>query len=141
MQAFVSLLTDGVAGELSKDQAHYLNRVEANIGRLSRIIDNLLLIAQADEEKIILDKRLLDFSELLAQIEEDYKVPISRKHQKLSRQVEGALPEFFFDSDRLMQVFISFLYGKKANLTLLDFIFQRRLFLNQRSNSFALKSA
>jgi len=109
MREFVSLLVDGVVGEITEEQKQYLGRVESNIDRLSRIIDNLLLMAQADEEKITLDKRLLDLSELLRQVRGDYQAAAAKKNQELILNLEGELPRFHFDPDRMMQVLINLL--------------------------------
>jgi len=116
MREFVSLLVDGVAGEMGEEQKRYLGRVEFNIDRLSRIIDNLLLMAQADEEKITLDKRYLDLTELLSQVEEDYRAAAAKKNQILVLTVPGPLPKFYFDPDRLMQVLIN-LVGNAMKFT------------------------
>ncbi|HPJ71084.1 MAG TPA: PAS domain S-box protein, partial [bacterium] len=109
MREFASLLIDGVAGELNEDQKKYLERVEANIDRLARIIDNLLLMSQAEQEKIVLDKRQLDFGEVLAQVKEDYQAAAAKKRQDLTLNLGEEMPRILFDPDRVIQVLINLL--------------------------------
>lgn len=104
MREFASLLIDGIPGKLTGEQKHYLERVAANIDRLARIIDNLLIISKTEEGKITLEKKLIDIKELILRVAEDFWVPAEKKTLRLETSLPPVLPEVYADPDKITQV-------------------------------------
>lgn len=104
MREFISLLIDGISGELNEVQKDYCKRVGFNIDRLTRIIDNLLLISRVDEGKIALEKELVDLGELVNQVKETMAPTAARNKIALATKIEGVLPRIYADPGRISQV-------------------------------------
>jgi len=104
MREFASLLIDGIPGKLTKEQEHYLERVAANIDRLARIIDNLLVISKTEEGKITLEKKLIDMRELISRVAEDFQAAARKKGLELQTSLPAVLPEIYADPDKITQV-------------------------------------
>ncbi len=100
----VTILLDGVAGKINKDQQHFLAIAKRNIDRLGRLIDDVL-----DFQKLNAGKMNFDLQEnsIDGVIEDAYVTmrPYAEKRQvHMSMDVEGNLPRIVFDGDRMIQV-------------------------------------
>jgi len=100
----VTIVADGVAGKVRKDQKHFLDLARRNIDRLARLIDNVL-----DFQKLIAGKMEfhLQPNVLVRTVEDAYTtmLPHARNKQvQLTTEVEADLPPAIYDSDRMMQV-------------------------------------
>ena len=104
MREFISLLIDGIPGELNREQEEYCGRVSSNIDRLTRIIENLLLISSADKGKIVLEKKLVDLKDLIIQVRDIMKITARKKNIRLKTVVGDGLPRIYADPDRIIQV-------------------------------------
>ncbi len=104
MREFISLLVDGVAGELNGAQKEYCKRVGFNIDRLTRIIENLLLLSLVDEGRIALEKELVDLGELVGQVRDTLAPTAARKGIVLEAEIEPSLPRIYADPGRISQV-------------------------------------
>lgn len=104
MREFVSLLLDEIPGAMNPDQKQYLNRIQSNIDRLTRMIENLLLLSGLEEEKIVLDKKLIDLGEIIRQVRDDFKVGAAKKTIQLGVAVPDNLPKIYADPDKTIQV-------------------------------------
>lgn len=116
MREFVSLLLDGIPGIINGEQKDYLGRIEFNIDRLTRIIENLLFLSKADEERITPDKRFIDIKDLILQVKEDFKVAAGRKSLQLGVSIPENLPHVYADPDKIIQV-ITNLVGNSLKFT------------------------
>jgi len=79
MREFVALLIDEIPGKLNEEQLEYCTRVRGNIDRLTRIIENLLLISSVDEGKILLEKKLVDIKDLIKQVRDTLQITAGKK--------------------------------------------------------------
>jgi len=104
MGEFVSLLLDGVPGELIEAQKEYCRRIGFNIERLTRIIGNLLLLSQVDEGKFTLEKELIDLGKLVGQVKDTMASTALRKGVDLETEIEPSLPRIYADPERISQV-------------------------------------
>jgi len=116
MREFVSLLLDGIPGGINDEQKDYLGRIEFNIDRLTRIIENLLLLSQADEERLTPQKRFIDIKDLILQVQEDFKVAAGRKSLQMGVSLPDNLPRVYADPDKIIQV-ITNLVGNSLKFT------------------------
>ncbi len=104
MREFIALLIDEIPGKLNEDQKEYCSRVRFNIDRLTRIIENLLLVSSADEGKITLEKRLIDLNELIVHVRDTLKITAERKKIRIKEVIDETLPRIYADPDRVIQV-------------------------------------
>lgn len=104
MKEFVSLLIDGIPGRLNNKQKEYLNRIHSNIDRLTPIIENLLLVSQVDEEKITLERKLINVKELILQVRDDFKGAAEKNSLQFEISVADQLPNIYADPDKVIQV-------------------------------------
>lgn len=116
MREFISLLLDGIPGAINGEQKDYLGRIESNIDRLTRIIENLLLLSQADEERLTPQKKFIDIKDLILQVRDDFKVAVGRKSLQLGVAVPEKLPRVYADPDKIIQV-ITNLVGNSLKFT------------------------
>ncbi len=104
MGEFVSILTDEIPGELNQSQRDYCKKIGFNIERLTRIIENLLLISRADEGKITLEKEPVDLGVLVRQVRDTLAPSADRKRITLEMEIEENLTEIYADPNRISQV-------------------------------------
>lgn len=84
VKAFLSLLLDGVGGELDKKQQTFIKRAfEAN-NRQLEIIDNLLSLASIDSGKLTLHKETVDLPKLIRSCLTQHRPKIREKKQHLT---------------------------------------------------------
>ncbi|MFH1037364.1 MAG: ATP-binding protein [PVC group bacterium] len=103
MREYIALLIDGIPGRLNEEQEEYCTRVSSNIDRLTRIIENLLLISSVDEGRITLEKTLVDLPELITHVRDILKITAERKKIRLQTVTDDALPRIYADPDRIIQ--------------------------------------
>jgi len=111
MREFVALLIDEIPGELNEEQAEYCTRVRVNIDRLTRIIENLLLISSVDEGKIFLEKKLVDIKDLIKQVRDTLQITAGKKKIRIKAVSKDNLPRIYADSDRIVQVLTNLVYN------------------------------
>ena len=111
MKEFMALLIDEIPGKLNEEQSEYCQRVSSNIDRLTRIIENLLLISSVDEGKIFLEKQLVDIKDLINQVCETLKITAEKKKIRIKTVSEANPPRIYADSDRIVQVLTNLIYN------------------------------
>jgi signal transduction histidine kinase len=105
----VTIVADGVAGRVKKDQKHFLDIARRNIDRLARLIDNVL-----DFQKLAAGKMEfhMQANDAFRTVEDAYTTmrPHAQKKQvHLTTDIESDLPKAVFDSDRIVQVLTNLL--------------------------------
>jgi len=109
MKEAVTIVADGIAGELSKDQTHFLDIARRNIDRLARLIDNVL-----DFQKLVAGKMKfhMQSNHIDRTIDEAFTTMLPHARQKplhLSVDLEANLPPIVYDHDRMIQVLTNLL--------------------------------
>ena len=109
MREAVTIVADGVAGKLSKDQKHFLDIAKRNIDRLGRLIDDVL-----DFQRLSAGK--MDFhmqaNRIDKTIDEAYNTMLPQSQPRrihMSVDLEPNLPPLVYDSDRMIQVLTNLL--------------------------------
>lgn len=111
IKEFIALLIDEIPGNLNEAQADYCCRVRTNIDRLTKIIDNLLLISSMDEGKVILEKKLVDMRDLIKQVGENLKITAEKKMIRLKTESGDKISQIYLDPDRIVQVLNNLVYN------------------------------
>ena len=101
---FVTILTDGLAGDLNADQRDYLNIVLRNIKQLRNMISDLLEATRADSGKLAFDPRGVSLSGLASEVFETTLPAAVAKGVALNVDVPANLPFVFADPARIKQI-------------------------------------
>ena len=101
---YLELMQEGEAGELTEDQAHFLEVMDRNATRLQRLVDDILMISRADSDRLTLTVEPVDVRQLV-QRAVDSAGPVARnKGVELVARVEEELPELAGDRRLLAQL-------------------------------------
>lgn len=104
MKEFTSIVLDGLSGPLTDSQKEYLEIIKSNIGRLSRLIDNLLDISKIEAGKIELKKTLVDIVGLAGAAVYSLMPEAAKKHIELKTSFSAAAVNIYADPDKITQV-------------------------------------
>ncbi|MFK7741250.1 MAG: ATP-binding protein [Planctomycetota bacterium] len=106
---FVTILRDGLAGEVNDDQARYLDIVHRNSEQLKRMISTLMDATRCQHGKL----RCMPTRTRLEQVIESAVTNLEGKAQgkgvALSWQAEAGLPDAIADAGRMEQVIVNLL--------------------------------
>jgi signal transduction histidine kinase len=104
IRGFLAMLLDDDASELSAaERDEYLAVIDRNAGRLLRLVEDLLFMAQMDEGRFELDKTEFDLAEVLAEAVEAAR-PLAHKRQIELRDQSESKMRLLGDRDRVAQV-------------------------------------
>jgi PAS domain S-box-containing protein len=100
---FVTILLDGLAGDLNAEQREYLQIILRNVTQLRTMVSDLLDVTRAESGKLSLDLRCVYLTELMPQILKPFTLA-NTKDLRLSFDVIGNLPAICADPDRVRQI-------------------------------------
>jgi signal transduction histidine kinase len=100
----VSIVSDGVAGEINEKQKHFLNLANRNISRLTALINNVLDFQKLDAGKMKLNPQENDVRQVAEEIHETMMLSAKNKEVELFLELDEHLPKATFDRDRIIQV-------------------------------------
>jgi len=104
MKEGISIVLDGAAGTINKDQKNMLGIAKRNLERLARLINDVLDFQKLDSHKMNFDMQPNDINEVVTEVYDMMKDPAKRRRLKLVLDLEKNLPEIKFDRDRIIQV-------------------------------------
>ncbi|MFH1654306.1 MAG: HAMP domain-containing sensor histidine kinase [Pseudomonadota bacterium] len=104
IKASVSLLRDGISGEVNETQRTHLTIASNNIDRLLRIINNLLDLSKIEAGKLELHKERVDLNFIIKQIAISFEPKIEEAHLKLKTHMPNTPTDVFADPDKMTQV-------------------------------------
>ncbi len=116
MREFTSILSDGIAGPLTKDQQEFLGIIRSNLDRLGRMIDSLLDVAKMEAGHLTLAKGLVDIEALLDHVIKSLRPLADNKGIELALQLPASRPDILADADKLTQIFVN-LIGNAIKFT------------------------
>jgi len=105
IKGFLSLLIEGVYGELSVKLIDRARRADANTQRLMRLVNDLLLIEKLESGIMSIEKSAIAFSSVLQQALDSLR-DFANSHQ-VKLEAESIEEQLFADGDRLTQVMIN----------------------------------
>ena len=92
IRGFLAMLLDDDADEMSAaERDDYLAVIDRNSGRLLRLVEDLLFVAQMDEGRFVLDKTEFDLAEVLAEAVEAARPLADKRQIELRDQSEAKL--------------------------------------------------
>lgn len=104
IRSFTENMLDGVTGSLNPQQVTYLGRVEHNVARLARIINQLLDWSRLDSKKESLDLQPTCIRAVTASVIGSLQTLAAEKTIALTMQTADNLPMVLADPDKLEQI-------------------------------------
>ena len=104
---FVTILLDGLAGEVSAEQHEHLNTILRSTNQLGAMVRDLLEATRAEAGKIRLDARCLSISEVIDAAGAMMQAAAREKRVRLHVSSEGSLPFVLGDTERILEILIN----------------------------------
>lgn len=107
MKDAVGLVLDETTGPLNENQKKFLNIVDKNIDRLTRLINDLLDLSKIEAGRLDLKKKLISMEDLISGAVDVLQIYADRKGIQFTTSYDKQLPRFSGDRDRILQVIIN----------------------------------
>jgi len=106
IRQFVTILLDGLAGELQPEQHEYMEIVLRNVKQLQAMINDLLEVTRVQAGKLMIEPQRTSVSEAIAYAIDTLQKTATAKGIVLSSDMERLLPSVCTDPTRLRQILI-----------------------------------
>jgi hypothetical protein len=104
---YVTILRDGLAGDVSPEQRDHLNTVLRSVNQLGAMVRDLLEAARAESGKISLELRCVSIEDLIRQAVTMMRATAGQKRVGLEVGVEASIPFLHGDPDRILEILIN----------------------------------
>src|SRR6202142_2646915 len=104
---YVSILMDGLAGNVSGEQQEHLRTILRSVNQLGAMVRDLLEATRAEAGKIRLDPRCLSIAEPLRSAGAMLKAAAREKRISLDVYADAAIPFVLGDPERILEVLIN----------------------------------
>lgn len=104
VKGFVENLLDGLTGPLNEKQQRYLSRIVDNVGRLIRMINDLLDRTRIETGQLTLSPAEVDLERCIAEVIEQLRPLALEKEQLLTTEYPSSPVIVWADRDRLIQI-------------------------------------
>lgn len=106
IKSYTETLLDG-AVEDSETTERFLNVINTEADRMTRLVKDLLQLSRLDNEQVSWNMKEVSLKDIVKDIVDRMQLEAERKHQKLESFVIGEIPNIKGDKDRLEQVFVN----------------------------------
>lgn len=113
---FVTLLLDGLVGEISDEQREHLDVVLRNTLQLREMISDLLDITRAESGKLLFEQHPVSLVQVFVELERNYRQTATQKGILFLVQQPQNFPRVYADPQRLRQI-LSNLIGNAFKFT------------------------
>lgn len=101
----ISVVLDGIQGELNAQQKKMLGIAFNNIDRLGHIVNNILDISKIESGKMEIRRRLVNFTAAVSEVVEGFEPPARQRGLELKRNFSHEKEiKIFADKDEITQV-------------------------------------
>jgi phosphoserine phosphatase RsbU/P len=104
---FVTILLDGLAGDVKPEQRHHLGTVLNSVHQLRAMIHDLLEATRAESGKIRIEPRCINIGDLIQQAVSMLAATAKEKRVGLEVGLDTRIPFVYADPDRVLQVLIN----------------------------------
>jgi signal transduction histidine kinase len=104
---FVTILLDGLAGEVNTEQRYHLGTVLNSVNQLRAMIRDLLEATRAESGKIRIEPRCITIGDLIQQAVSMMAAMAKEKRVGLEVGLDTRIPFVYADPDRVLQVLIN----------------------------------
>lgn len=101
---FVSIVLDGLAGNLKPEQREYLEVAMRNVKQLQAMVGDLLEATRADNGKLAIHPQGVALKLLVSEVHNTFSAHAGQKGIEFCDEVPGELPLAFVDPRRLKQI-------------------------------------
>ncbi|MEA3311106.1 MAG: response regulator [candidate division WOR-3 bacterium] len=101
---FSELLMDGLVGELSEKQGHYMKIIHSSGAHLLRLINDILDFSKLEAGMLEVFNEPTDLSEVLEEVLRTYSVIVERKGIEVHVDIPPDLPPMLTDRRKLTQI-------------------------------------
>ena len=105
IKGLIENMMDGLTGELTEHQTFYLSRVNHNIERLTRMINDLLDLSRIEAGHIELQTTAVDIGSIAREVVELLKLMAEENSLTLATNIIDPIPLIQGDRDKLIQIF------------------------------------
>jgi signal transduction histidine kinase len=106
IRQFVTILLDGLAGELQPEQHEYMEIVLRNVKQLQSMINDLLEVTRVQAGKLMIEPQRTSISDAIAYAVDTLQGAATAKRIVLSSDMALVLPSICTDPTRLRQILI-----------------------------------
>ncbi len=103
----IDIVLDGEAGELNHEQKELLDIARASVGRLTRLVDNVLDFQKLESGRVPFDMRTADVNEAVRRVCHALLPLAEEKRLDLTGKLGEGLPLIRFDMDKIIQVLMN----------------------------------
>ena len=104
---YVTILLDGLAGEVNHEQRGHLNTILKSVNQLGAMVHDLLEATRAETGKIRIERRCVQIEDVM-RLAVTMLRPLARdKHVGLEVGVDRSLPFVYGDPDRILEILIN----------------------------------
>ena len=107
LHQFLTLLRDGLVGELTAPQSEAVGVALRNADQLKAMIGDLLESSRADSGKLAVSLAEMDLRPLLADLVRIFRSPASERGVEIALEIDGELPLVNADATRMRQVLVN----------------------------------
>ncbi len=104
---FVTILLDGLAGNVSLEQREHLGTILRSVNQLRAMISDLLEAARAESGKIGIEPRCIAIGDVVRQAVAMLGATAQEKRIGLEMGVDTRIPLVHADPDRILQIFLN----------------------------------
>lgn len=104
MQCNIDIVSDGTAGPLNDKQKNFLGIAINNVGRLGRLINDILDLSKLEGGKVKYKIIKGNLNEMINSVVKSYETVAQKKGLKLYERLDPFLPLVDIDQDRVNQV-------------------------------------
>ena len=102
---FVTLVLDGLAGDLNREQKEYLGVALRNVKQLQAMVGDLLEAARAESGKLAIHPRAVSLHLSVEETVGTFSANARQKGVELCQELPGNLPLLYVDPRRMKQIF------------------------------------
>jgi len=106
---FVTILLDGLAGELKTEQREHLETAMRSVNQLRHMIGDLLEATRAESGKVALSPRCVSIADLIRQAATMFRGSTEKKRVGLEVAIDVRTPLVYADPGRILQVLTNLL--------------------------------
>jgi signal transduction histidine kinase len=104
---YVTLLLDGIAGDITPDQGEHLRTVLKSVNQLGAMVRDLLEATRAESGKMRIERRCVSMPDLVATAVAMMQATAAEKRVGLEVGVDSTMPFVYGDPDRILEVLIN----------------------------------
>ena len=104
MQGYAKMLMLGIGGELNETQNRFAQVISANVGRMGKLINDLLEISRLEAGRVKLKLQQLQPKEIVDEALSTIQADMEARHHSLELHLPDDLPPFTGDRSRLLQI-------------------------------------